>query len=174
MPIIEVFGKRPRIADGVFVASNATVIGDVEIGASSSLWFGAVVRGDIYPIRIGARTNIQDNAVVHVTAGESATSIGDDVTVGHLACIHGCTVGDRCLVGMGSVVLDGAVIEPESFIAAGTLVPPGMRIPSRSLAIGRPAKVVRALRDDDLERIRSAAEHYVGYAREYLTKSSIA
>ena len=173
MPLVEVFGKRPRIAERVFIASNATVIGDVEIGPSSSMWFGAVVRGDIYPIRIGARTNIQDNAVVHVTGGESMTSIGDDVTVGHLACLHGCTVGDRCLVGMGSFVLDGAVIEPEAFIAAGTLVPPGMRIPSRSLAMGRPAKVVRSLRDDELANIRSAAEHYVAYAEEYLAKSSI-
>ena len=123
------------------------------IDDDSSVWFGAVIRGDVFPIRIGARTNIQDNAVVHVTGGRSATTIGDDVTVGHLALIHGATVGNRCLVGMGSIVLDGAVVEDESFIAAGALVPPGARVPSRSLMVGRPARVARTLGDAHLAEI---------------------
>src|SRR5687767_2705734 len=113
MAIYELMGTAPRLGRGVFVAPTASVVGDVEIGDESSLWFGAVARGDGFPIRIGARTNIQDNAVVHVTGGKASTTIGDDVTVGHLALVHGCTVGDRALVGMGAIVLDGAVVEDE-------------------------------------------------------------
>ncbi len=170
MPVYPFKGVTPRLGAGVFVAPNASVIGDVVIGDASSIWFGVVLRGDVFPIRIGARTNIQDNTVVHVTGGKSATTIGDDVTVGHSALIHGCTVGSRCLVGMGSIVLDGAVIEDDCFIAAGSLVPPGMRVASRSLMIGRPAKKVRTLEDADLEDIRSAGALYVQYARDFSTE----
>jgi len=166
-PIYSLKGVTPRLGARVFVAPNASVIGDVVIGDDSSVWFGAVIRGDAFPIRIGARTNIQDNAVVHITGGKAATSIGDDVTVGHLALVHGCTVGHRCLVGMGSILLDGAVIEDECLIAAGALVPPGMRVPSRSLVMGRPGKIVRALTEADLEHIREAAAVYVAHAREF-------
>jgi carbonic anhydrase/acetyltransferase-like protein (isoleucine patch superfamily) len=161
--------KVPKLAPSVFVAPNATVIGDVVIGGDSSVWFGAVVRGDVYPIRIGARTNVQDNAVVHVTGGKASTTIGDDVTVGHLALVHGCTIGDRCLIGMGSIVLDGAVVEDDCLVAAGSLVPPGVRVPSRSLAMGRPAKVVKVLGDEHMRQIREASALYVGYAKDYLT-----
>ncbi len=168
MPILTFKGTTPRIAPGVFVAPNATVLGDVEIGEGSSIWYGTVLRGDVFPIRIGARTNLQDNTVVHVTNGKASTTVGDDVTVGHLALIHGCTIGSRCLVGMGSIVLDNAIVEDECFIAAGALVPPGMRVPSRSLVMGRPGKVVRSLREADLAQIREAAELYVGYARDHL------
>lgn len=168
MAIITLGKNRPSLGKDVFVAPTATVIGDVVIGDQSSLWFGTVVRGDCYPIRIGARTNIQDNAVVHVTGGKAAATIGDDVTVGHLALVHGCTIGSRCLVGMGSIVLDGAIIEDECFVAAGALVPPRMRVPPRSLVMGSPAKVVRTLGDSDLEQIRESAALYVGYARDYL------
>jgi len=168
---IHVLGdKRPTLGKGVFVAPNATVIGDVVLGDGASLWFGTVVRGDVFPIRIGARTNVQDNAVVHVTGGKSMTTIGEEVTVGHLALLHGCTVGSRCLVGMGSIVLDDAVIEDECLVGAGSLVPPRMRIPSRSLVLGRPAKVVRRLSDADLEHIRESSALYVGYARDYLAQ----
>lgn len=170
MPLYAHKGVRPSIARGVFVAPNATVIGDVTIGEASSVWFGAVVRGDVYPIRIGARTNLQDNVVVHVTGGKASTSIGDDVTVGHLALVHGCTVGSRCLVGMGSIVLDGAIIEDEVFVGAGSLVPPRMRIPARSLVMGRPAKVIRSLGEADLAQIRESSALYVGYAADYLTQ----
>jgi carbonic anhydrase/acetyltransferase-like protein (isoleucine patch superfamily) len=169
MPIYAFKGCVPRIADDVYVAPNATVIGDVVIGAASSVWFGVVVRGDVFPIRIGARTNIQDNAVVHVTGGKASTTIGDDVTVGHLALIHGCTIGDRCLVGMGSIVLDDAIVGDDCFIAAGSLVAPGARIPSRSVVMGRPAKVIRQLTEVDRAMIREGGEHYVQYAREFAT-----
>jgi carbonic anhydrase/acetyltransferase-like protein (isoleucine patch superfamily) len=161
-------GVVPRFGAGVFVAPNASVIGDVVIGDESSLWFGTVVRGDVFPIRIGARTNVQDNTVIHVTGGKSPTTIGDDVTVGHLALVHGCTIGDRCLIGMGSILLDDAVVEEECLVAAGSLVPPRMRIPARSLVMGRPAKVVRTLDQADLEHMREAAALYVGYARKYV------
>ena len=143
------------------------------LGDQASVWFGAVLRGDCYPIRIGARTNVQDNAVVHVTGNEAATTIGDDVTIGHLALVHGCTIGDACLIGMGSIVLDGAVVEDECLVAAGALVPPRMRIPSRSLVMGRPARVVRTLRPDDLDRIRSASALYVGYANHFLAGARV-
>ncbi len=168
MAIYALKGVAPKIGEGVFVAPNASVIGDVEIGESSSVWFGVVVRGDVFPIRIGARTNVQDNSVIHVTGGKASTSIGDDVTVGHAAIIHGCTIGSRCLVGMGSTVLDGVIIEDECFIAAGTLVPPGMRVPTRSMVMGRPGKIVRTLRDTEISEIATAAALYVQNARDYL------
>ena len=158
---------RTRTAE-TFVAENATVLGDVEIGSEVSIWFGAVLRGDCFPIRIGARSNIQDNAVVHVTGGQAKTDIGEDVTVGHLALLHGCTVGNRVLIGMGSITLDNAIIEDEAVIAAGALVPPGMRVPSRSLVMGRPGKVVRQLTDADMAWVKGAGILYVEYAREFI------
>lgn len=167
MAVYALRGVRPQLGEGVFVAPSASVIGDVVLGAESSVWFGTVLRGDVFPIRVGARTNVQDNAVVHVTGGKSATTIGDDVTVGHLALVHGCTIGSRCLIGMGSIVLDDAVIEDECLIAAGSLVPPRMRIPTRSLVMGRPAKVIRTLDPSDLQHIREAGALYVGYARDF-------
>src|SRR5512139_2804920 len=115
-------GKAPRVAASAFLAPGSVVVGDVEIGEGSSVWFGTVVRGDVNHVRIGARTNLQDLTVVHVTSGAHPTVIGDDVTVGHRAVLHGCTVRDRCLVGIGAIVLDGAVVESESMIGAGALV----------------------------------------------------
>lgn len=167
MPIYAYKGQAPRLGKDVWVAPSATIIGDVEIGEGSSVWFGAVLRGDVFPIRIGARTNVQDNAVIHVTGGKARATIGDDVTIGHLAMVHGCTIGSRCLVGMGSVLLDGAVVEQECFVAAGALVPPGARVATRTLVMGRPARVVRALGERDLEEIRSAGALYVEYARDF-------
>ena len=169
MPLYALKGVRPRLGRDVFVADGARVIGDVHLGDQASVWFGAVLRGDYMPIRVGARTNVQDNAVLHITSGESATTLGDDVTVGHAAIVHGCTVGHRCLVGMGSVVLDGAVIGDDCFIAAGSLVTPGTVIPARSFVIGRPAKAVRPVTERDLESIRLAAIRYVEYAGEFAT-----
>ena len=169
MPIYTLNGITPTLGPRVFVAPNATVIGDVVVGEDSSLWFGAVVRGDAYPIRIGNRTNVQDNAVVHITGGKASTTIGDDVTVGHLALVHGCTIGNRCLIGMGSIILDGAIIEDDCLVAAGALVPPRMRVPAGSLVMGRPAKVVRRLDSADLEHIREAGALYVGYAKDCLS-----
>lgn len=167
MPLYEHKSVRPTLGPDVWVAPNATIIGDVTVGEKSSIWFGAVLRGDVFPIRIGARTNIQDNAVVHVTASKASTTIGDDVTIGHLAIVHGCNVGSRCLIGMGSILLDGAVIEEESFIAAGSLVVPGMRVPSRSLVMGRPGKIVRTLDEQALAQIRASAEAYIAYAKDF-------
>jgi carbonic anhydrase/acetyltransferase-like protein (isoleucine patch superfamily) len=160
-------GKSPRLHESVFAADGALVIGDVEIGAESSLWFGAVVRGDVNAIRIGARTNVQDYSVLHVTSGTHPTTVGDEVTLGHRVTLHGCTVGDRCLVGIGAIVMDGAVIGEQSIVGAGALVPPGMIVPPRSLVVGSPAKVRRPLGPEELDRLARSAANYVAYARQY-------
>jgi gamma-carbonic anhydrase len=167
MPLYELKGVAPQLGRDVYVAEGARVIGDVHLGDEASIWFGAVLRGDYMPIRVGARTNIQDNAVVHITSGQSGATLGDDVTVGHAAIVHGCTIGSGCLVGMGSTVLDGAVVGEGCFIAAGSLVTPGTVIAPRSFVIGRPAKAIRAVTDRDVAAIREAASHYVQYAREF-------
>jgi gamma-carbonic anhydrase len=169
MALIRPFGgKTPRLHDSVFVADGAVVIGDVEVGEGSSLWFGALVRGDVNSIRIGARTNVQDQSVVHVTGGTHPTVVGDDVTVGHRVTLHGCTVHDRCLVGIGAVVLDGAVIGPDAMVGAGSLVPPGMVVPPGTLALGSPARVKRELRADELAHLRASARNYEQLAQRYL------
>jgi carbonic anhydrase/acetyltransferase-like protein (isoleucine patch superfamily) len=160
-------GKAPRVAASVFLAEGSVVTGDVEIGEDSSLWFGTVVRGDVNPVHIGARTNLQDQTIVHVTAGKHPTVIGDDVTAGHRAVLHGCTVKDRSLVGIGAIVMDGAVVGPEAMVGAGALVPPGMIVPPGKLVLGSPARVVRDLTADELAFIRRTAERYVGYAATY-------
>jgi carbonic anhydrase/acetyltransferase-like protein (isoleucine patch superfamily) len=160
-------GRAPRIADGAFLAASATVAGDVEIGPESSVWFGSVLRGDVEPIRVGRRTNLQDLVVVHVTDGKGPAVIGDGVTVGHRAVVHGCTIHDDSLVGIGAVVLDGAEVGPASIVGAGARVPPGMRVPPRTLALGVPAKVVRELTDDEVESIRRSAARYVALRLEY-------
>jgi carbonic anhydrase/acetyltransferase-like protein (isoleucine patch superfamily) len=167
MAIYELKGVRPRLGRDVFVADGARIIGDVHLGDGAGVWFNAVLRGDYQPIRVGARTNIQDNAVVHITSGAFGATMGDDVTVGHGAIIHGCTVGNGCLIGMGSIVLDGAVVGEESFVAAGSLVTPGTIIPPRSFVVGRPAKVIRAVSERDLATLREAATRYVQYAGEF-------
>ena len=167
MAIYELKGVRPQLGRDVFVADGARVIGDVHLGNGASVWFGAVLRGDYMPIRVGARTNIQDNAVVHITSGGFGATIGDDVTVGHSAIVHACTIGHRCLVGMGSTVLDGAVVGDDSFVAAGSLVTPRELIPARSFVMGRPGKVVRAVNERDLVTIREAGSRYVQYAGEF-------
>ena len=170
MALYELDGVRPTLGRDVFVAEGASVIGDVHLGDEASIWFGVVARGDYSSIRVGARTNVQDNTVVHISTGRNRTLIGDDVTIGHSAVIHGCTIGDRCLVGMGAIVLDDAVVGEDSFVAAGSLVTPGTVIPPRSFVVGRPGRVVRPVSDRDLAWIRGAAASYVGYARDFLTK----
>ena len=159
-------GKSPRIHESAFVVES-TVIGDVEIGRESSIWFGSVVRGDVNFVRIGARTNVQDLCVLHVTSGTHPTIVGDEVTLGHRVTLHGCTVKDRCLVGMGAIVLDGATIGEESIVGAGSLVPSGFVVPPRTLAIGSPARVRRPLTDSELAHLARSAANYVGYARQY-------
>jgi carbonic anhydrase/acetyltransferase-like protein (isoleucine patch superfamily) len=161
-------GKRPELGRGVFLAETCAVIGDVIVGEESSIWYGTVVRGDVMPIRIGARTSIQDNTVIHVTSDFSGTVIGNDCTVGHSAIIHACTVEDFCLIGMGSIILDGAVIGRGSLVGAGALVTPGTHIPPNSLVVGSPAKVKREINAKEREQIAYGAQHYVELARRYL------
>ena len=160
-------GTTPEVPDSSRIMYGASVIGDVVLGDDVSIWFGAIVRGDVEPIRIGARSNIQDNAVVHVTDGSFSTTIGENVTVGHRAMIHGCTIGDHCLIGMGSTILDGAVLEDQVFLGAGSLVTAGTVLPSGYLCFGRPAKAIRPL-DDALKLwVQYSAQHYVELAKRY-------
>jgi carbonic anhydrase/acetyltransferase-like protein (isoleucine patch superfamily) len=167
MAVYSLAGVSPVRGRDSWVADSASVIGDVVLGDESSVWFGAAVRGDYMPIRIGARTNIQDNAVVHITHETAATTIGDDVTVGHGAIVHGATVGNLCLIGMGAIVLDGAVIGEGSFVAAGTLVTPGSILAPRSFVMGRPGTVVRQVDDALYAWLAESAANYVRYAREF-------
>jgi carbonic anhydrase/acetyltransferase-like protein (isoleucine patch superfamily) len=160
-------GVSPRIHPSVFLAPGCVVVGDVVLGADASIWFGAVVRGDVNSVRIGARTNIQDLAVVHVTGGTWPAVIGDEVTVGHQAVLHGCTVKDRCLIGIGAIVLDGAVVGEEAMVGAGALVPPGLVIPPRTLVMGSPARVKRALGEAELAGLRASAARYVDCAARH-------
>lgn len=168
MPLVEPFrGRTPRLHPTVLVMDGAAVIGDVEIGEGSSVWPGAVVRGDVHHVRVGARTNLQDGVVVHVTTDRHPTVIGDDVTVGHKAVLHGCTVKERCLVGIGAVVLDGAVVGPDAMVGAGALVTPGTVVPPGVLVLGSPAKVRRELTDEEKAGLRESAAHYVELAAQY-------
>jgi carbonic anhydrase/acetyltransferase-like protein (isoleucine patch superfamily) len=169
--IVPFRGIRPRIADDVFLADHAAVIGDVEIGAGSSIWYGTVVRGDMEPIRIGRATSIQDNSVIHITHTVSGTTVGDRVTVGHNVILHACTVEDDCIIGMGAILLDRSRIGRGSIVGAGALVTPGTDIPPGSMVMGSPARVKRPLTDEERARIASSAEHYVELAREYRSHS---
>jgi gamma-carbonic anhydrase len=162
--------KWPFIGSDVFISEGAHVIGDVKIGEGSSVWFNTVIRGDVFPIHIGARTNIQDNSVIHVTSGKHGTRVEDEVTVGHRVVLHGCTVRSRALIGIGSIVLDGAEIGEESLIAAGSLVTPGTIIPPRVLALGSPCKVKRSLTEEEVVGLRESAEHYFLLAQSYLLR----
>jgi carbonic anhydrase/acetyltransferase-like protein (isoleucine patch superfamily) len=161
-------GKTPRIGENVFVADTASIIGDVEIGNDCSIWFGAVIRGDMHFISIGSRTNIQDNTVIHVTTGLHPTVIAEEVTIGHAAIVHGCTVKRGALIGMGSRILDGAVVGESALVGAGALVSEGMHIPPRTLAIGVPARVKRELTDEEVQRLEYSWRHYVEYKDKYL------
>ncbi len=160
-------GQSPRVDATAYVDQSAQVIGDVAIGAESSVWMNVVIRGDVNAISIGTRTNIQDLTLLHGMRGTHATVIGDDVTVGHTAIIHGATVEDRVLVGMGAVLLNGVHVEHDSVIAAGTLLTEGTRIPAGSLVMGRPGKVKRTLTDAEIAEIRWYADAYVSYRLDY-------
>ncbi len=165
--LLEFRGTRPRIDPSAWVAPGAVVVGDVEIGPDSSVWYGSVVRGDVHEIRIGARTNLQDLCVVHVTRGQFAARVGDEVTVGHRAVVHGCTVEDGALIGIAAVVLDGAHVGAEACVGAGALVPPGMRVPEASLVVGVPARVVRPLSEEERALQRERTLEYVENARHH-------
>ncbi|MBI4872761.1 MAG: gamma carbonic anhydrase family protein [Candidatus Riflebacteria bacterium] len=160
-------GTWPRIDPSVFLAAGARIIGDVTIGAESSIWFNAVVRGDVHHVLIGRRTNIQDNTVLHETLELYPTELGDEVTVGHSAVLHACIVEDLCLIGMGAILLDGVVIGRGSLVAAGTLVSPGTKIPPGSLVVGVPGRVRRSLTAEETASLSASAQHYVEYAASY-------
>jgi gamma-carbonic anhydrase len=161
-------GVRPRVHGSAFVDESAQVIGDVEIGAEASIWMNAVVRGDVHWVRIGARSNVQDGTVVHVMSRTHPTTIGNDVTIGHAAVIHGCTLGDRVLIGMGSILLNGVNVGEDSIVAAGTLLTEGTVVPPRSLVMGSPGKVKRPLVDVEIASILQYSERYVAYRLDYL------
>jgi carbonic anhydrase/acetyltransferase-like protein (isoleucine patch superfamily) len=158
----------PRVHPTAYIDDSAQIIGDVEIGEESSVWMAVVIRGDVHRIRIGRRSNVQDGTIVHVMKDTHPTMIGDHVTIGHAAVIHGCTIEERCLIGMGAIVLNGARIGSGSIVAAGTLVVEGMEVPPRSLVMGSPAKVRRPLTDDEVATIQGYADRYVSYRLEYM------
>ncbi len=158
-------GKFPNIHNGVFLASGVKIIGDVEIKEDSSVWYNTVIRGDVHYIRIGMFTNIQDCSMLHVTNGKYPLNIGSKVTVGHSVTLHGCTINDLCLIGMGAVVLDGAQVQEKSMVAAGAVVKPNFIIPSGTLAAGVPAKIVRDLSEEEIKDFENSALRYQKYTK---------
>jgi carbonic anhydrase/acetyltransferase-like protein (isoleucine patch superfamily) len=168
--IITHHGITPQIDPSAYIQQSAHIIGDVHIGAESSIWFNAVVRGDVCFIRIGRRVNIQDNATVHVFSGGIPTILGDGVSIAHNVVAHACTIRDFTLVGMGAIVLDGAEIGEECLIGAGAVVAPRARIPPRSLVVGNPAKVLRPLKPEEITRLHETTDNYVRFAGEYVTQ----
>jgi carbonic anhydrase/acetyltransferase-like protein (isoleucine patch superfamily) len=166
-------GRQPRIHPSVYIAEGAKLIGDVEVGEEGSVWFNTVLRGDINFIRIGRRSNVQDNCVFHLTR-KLPVIVGDEVTFGHSVTAHGCVIEDLCLIGIGAVILDDAVIGTGSIVAAGAVVPPGLKVPPRSLVMGVPGKVVKTLPPDSADSIRNYANNYVGYAKAFLAEQEAA
>jgi len=175
--VMDYLNYSPKIGEKAWVAETASLIGDVEMGVDSAIWFGAVVRGDVHSIKIGDRSNIQDLSMVHTTHHKTAerdpnsgnpTVIGADVTVGHKVMLHGCTIEDACLIGMSATILDGAVIGKESIVGAGSLVTKNKKFPPRSLIMGSPAKVVRELTDDEVQELYDSAKRYVKFKDNYL------
>lgn len=160
-------GMSPTLGRGVWVAPGAQVMGDVVLGDGVNVWYNAVLRGDVHQIRVGDRTNIQDLSMLHVTSGQHPCIVGDDVTVGHRAILHGCSVDHGCLIGMGAIILDGAHIGEFSLIGAGALIAPGKQIPPRSVIMGAPGKIVRQVTDEEVEGFLASARHYVGLAERH-------
>ncbi|MGE5813545.1 MAG: gamma carbonic anhydrase family protein [Acidobacteriota bacterium] len=164
-------GSRPKIDSSAYIDDSAQIIGDVEIGAESSIWMNCVVRGDVNIIRIGRRTNIQDGTIVHVMRDTHPTRLADEVTVGHGVILHGCSIDERCLIGMGAILLNGVAVGHDSIIAAGALVTEETNIPPRSLVMGSPARVRRELTDGEVATIRDYAERYVKYRLDYMPRA---
>ena len=162
----------PQLGKNIYISETASVIGDVTLGNNVSIWFGAVIRGDMHLIKVGNRSNIQDNAVVHVTASISPTYIGSGVTIGHSAIIHGCTIKNNCMIGMGAIVMDDVVIGSGSLIGAGALIPPKMQIPSKSMVVGTPGKIVREVREEEYKMILERPQEYIDLASIYLCANS--
>jgi carbonic anhydrase/acetyltransferase-like protein (isoleucine patch superfamily) len=163
-------GILPTVAPDAFIAQNAVLVGDVVIGAQSSIWYGCVLRGDVNRIRVGERTNIQDGTIVHVTRERFACEIGSNVTIGHAAILHGCTLQDDSFVGMGATVMDGCVVESGGMVAAGALVTPGKTVKKGELWAGRPAKFMRPLTDEELAYFQDSASHYADLAWSYIVE----
>ena len=161
-------GQLPRVHPTAFIDDSAQVIGDVEIGEESSVWMCAVIRGDVHSITVGRRTSIQDGTIVHAMTGTHPTSIGDNVTIGHAAVVHGCTIENQCLIGMGAILLNGAHVGAGSIVAAGTLLTEGMKVPPKSLVMGSPGKVKRLLTQAEVADIQMYADRYVGYRLDYM------
>lgn len=165
--LLTVRGFTPKVAEDVFIADNARIIGDVELGPRSSVWYNVTIRGDVMPIRIGAEANIQDGSVLHGTYGKHACKVGERATIGHLVTLHGCEIGRESLIGMGSIVMDGAVIGEQSIVGAGSLVTEGSQFPPKSLILGRPAKVKRALTEVEIQALSHSADNYLLYKTWY-------
>jgi carbonic anhydrase/acetyltransferase-like protein (isoleucine patch superfamily) len=166
-------GETPKIAQGCFIAPNASLIGKVDIGEDSSVWFSVVIRADVNSISIGKRTNIQDLSMIHVTHASDGndgypTIIGDDVTIAHKVMLHGCTIEDACLIGMNATILDGAIIGKESIVGANSLVTKNKKFPPRSLILGNPAKVVRSLSEEEIASLYTSAKNYIQYKNSYM------
>ena len=179
MPSLRAFhDKSPTLGQRVYIDPACTVIGEVELGDDVSVWPGTVIRGDVNHIRIGARTNVQDGTVIHVShdspynKGGYPTLVGEGVTIGHGCIIHACSIGDYCLIGMGACILDGAVIEANAFIAAGAVIGPGKRVRSGELWAGNPARLMRQLSEKDIEGLRYSADHYVRLKDQYLASAT--
>ncbi len=164
MPLVAHHGVTPRVHPSAFVAEGAVLVGEVSVGPQASIWYNAVLRGDINAVEVGERTNVQDGAVLHVTH-ECAVRVGNDVTIGHQALVHGCVVGDGALIGMGAVVLDNARVGPRSLVAAGAVVLEGFVVPEGMLAAGVPARVIRRLTEEEQRGLLQSAQHYVEYAQ---------
>ncbi len=162
----------PKIDDTAFIADNTAIIGDVEIGAESGIWYGVTLRGDVNDIKIGKRTNIQDGTVIHTSLGVQGTYIGDDVTVGHAAVLHACTIGNKAFIGMQSLIMDEVVVEDEAMVAAGSMVTPRKRIPKHQLWGGRPAKYMRDMTPEEIEYLQISADRYAALAAEYKNDKS--
>lgn len=159
--------KIPEVHETAFIADDAIIIGDVEIGANSSVWFGSILRGDVNFIRIGAGTNIQDGTIIHVSSKAHSTILENDITVGHRVTLHGCYVESECLIGIGAIILDGARIGKNSLVAAGSLVTPGTQIPNGSMVMGSPAKVTRPLTEDEIDKIVESSRKYTELSSLY-------
>lgn len=167
--MLKPFGdKTPKIHETAFVTDDAIVIGDVEVGEDASIWFGSIIRGDVNYIRIGARTNIQDGGVIHVSSKTHPTILEDEITVGHRVTLHGCRVETGCLIGIGAILLDGVRVGKNSLVAAGSLLTPGTEIPPRSLVMGSPAKIKRELTNDELAGLQRSWRNYVELKKQYV------
>jgi gamma-carbonic anhydrase len=164
-------GLDPKIHASVFLADGVRILGDVELSNQVSIWFNTVVRGDVNHISIGARSNIQDNCCLHVECGKFPLTLGEGVTVGHQVTLHGCTIAEFCLIGMGAVIMNGVHLGAESLVGAGTVIPEGLEIPPRSLILGTPGKVVRQLTETEVKNLHESAHRYVTYAQSYKTIS---